>query len=309
MIGSIERVTLRQVWRHGAHDFTVWLEANLGVLSDAVGLNLTSIEREHSAGNFSVDLLAEDDSGESGVIENQLERSDHDHLGKLLTYLATVGATKAIWIVAEPRPEHVSAVSWLNESSTASVYLFKIEAIRIADSPPAPLLTLIVGPSDEIKQAAQSKQEKAGRHAARRRFWTGLLTVAKERTLLHSSISPSDHGWIGTGAGKQGITFNYHVRQHDASIGLYIDRGKDGDEENLRIFGALYQMKTEVENAFGEVLEWNPLDTRRACWIGWQTLIGGYRDEEKSEEVQLVLVDAMIRFEAALRPHLNRLNI
>jgi hypothetical protein len=171
MIGKIERVPLRTVWKHEAYDFTQWLEENLDVLNEALDLTLTGAEREQSAGSFSVDLVAEDEAGGTVVIENQLEKSDHDHLGKLVTYLTALGAKTAIWIVAEPRPEHVGAITWLNESSSASFYLVKVEAIRIGESPPAPLLTLIVGPSEEAREVGKTKKDLAERHLLCRRFW------------------------------------------------------------------------------------------------------------------------------------------
>src|SRR4051794_23918514 len=114
-IGKIERVPLREVWRHEARDLTTWLVENVDVLNDALGLGLVSAERERAAGAFSVDLVAQDADGRTVVIENQLERSDHDHLGKLVTYTAMTDANVAVWIVSEPRPEHVRAVSWLND--------------------------------------------------------------------------------------------------------------------------------------------------------------------------------------------------
>ena len=147
-IGSLQRVALREVWPHEALDFTPWLEENIDVLNNAIDLSLSIVEREQAAGDFSVDLVAEDESGNPIIIENQLERSNHDHLGKLITYLTAIGAKAAIWIVADPRPEHIGAISWLNESSSAAFYLIKVEAVRIGDSPPAPLLTLIVGSSE-----------------------------------------------------------------------------------------------------------------------------------------------------------------
>jgi hypothetical protein len=103
-IGKIERVPLRDVWRHEAHDLTTWLEENIDVLNDALDANLSNVDREQSAGAFSVDLVAEDDSGAAVVIENQLERSNHDHLGKLITYTAAMEARAAIWIVSDPAP-------------------------------------------------------------------------------------------------------------------------------------------------------------------------------------------------------------
>ena len=164
MIGSLQRVDLRKVWPHEALDFTPWLEENIDVLNNAIDLSLSIVEREQQAGNFSVDLVAEDESGDPVIIENQLERSNHEHLGKLITYLTTIGAKAAIWIVADPRPEHISAISWLNESSSASFYLLKLEAVRIEDSPPAPMLTLIVGSSEESQEAGETKKEFTERY-------------------------------------------------------------------------------------------------------------------------------------------------
>ena len=127
MIEKLQRVALREVWKHEALDFTKWLEENIDVLNDVLDLSLSSAESEQSAGAFSVDVLAEDEAGNPVVIENQLEASNHDHLGKLITYLTAIEARTAVWIVANPRPEHVRAMSWLNESSTASFYLVKVK--------------------------------------------------------------------------------------------------------------------------------------------------------------------------------------
>ena len=118
-IGKLERLPLREVWKHEALDFTHWLHENIDVLNTALDLNLVNVDREQAAGSFSIDLVAEDGSGGTVVIENQLEKSNHDHLGKLVTYLTAMGATVAIWIVSDPRPEHVAAITWLNESSSA----------------------------------------------------------------------------------------------------------------------------------------------------------------------------------------------
>ena len=122
-IRRIKQINLRDVWPHEAHDFTTWLEENIDVLSEelSVGLDPESVRREQSAGAFSVDLVADDESGETVIIENQLSRSDHDHLGKVLTYAAAFESNTAIWIVGDPRPEHVKAATWLNDSSDLSL--------------------------------------------------------------------------------------------------------------------------------------------------------------------------------------------
>lgn len=157
---------------------------------------------EQAAGDFSVDLVAEDEDGNPVVIENQLEKSNHDHLGKLLTYLVAREAKAAIWIVSDPRPEHVKAITWLNESSSAAFYLVKIEAIKIEESLPAPLLTMVVGPSEEAKGVGEKKKEWEKREIIRHRFWTGLLDKAAKQTDLYATVSPSKGGWKRQAQGR-----------------------------------------------------------------------------------------------------------
>jgi Domain of unknown function (DUF4268) len=307
LIQKITRMPLRAAFRHEAHDFTRWLEENIDVLNDVIDITLSNAVREQAAGDFSVDLVAEDESGAKVIIENQLEKSNHDHLGKVITYLVAMEARAAVWIVSDPRPEHVSAITWLNESSSASFYLIKLEAIKIGESAPAPLLTLIVGPSASTKAVGKAKQEFAERYDIRQQFWTGLLDYAKTKTRLHTGISPSKYGWIGTGAGRSGLAYNYVVWEHEAAAELYIDRGKDADVENKTLFDALVAKKGEIESAFGGELEWEQLDNKRACRIRKSVEVGGFRDSDKSAATFAAMVDAMIRLERALKPHVQKL--
>lgn len=190
-INRIKRIPLRQVWKREVRDFTFWLQDNPDVLTEVVGIDLLNIEREQSAGNFQVDLLAEDSIGNTVIIENQLEKSDHDHLGKVITYLTAFEAKKAIWIVGEPRSEHVAAISWLNESTDCEFYLIMLEAIRIGDSDPAPLMTLIVGPSELTREASSAKKDKSIRHQKRYAFWSQLLEKSKKEHSLFNSYFDS----------------------------------------------------------------------------------------------------------------------
>ena len=307
MIGKIKRVPLRAVWKHEAHDFTKWLAENIDVLNEILDLNLSSAESEKNAGAFNVDITAEDSDGNPVIIENQLEKSDHDHLGKLITYLTSIDAKTAIWIVSEPRPEHIRAITWLNEAGTAKFYMVRVEAVKIGESEPAPLLSLIVGPSPEGEIIGGEKKVLAERHKIRQAFWKQLLEYAKTKTKLHSGISPSIYNWIGTGAGIRGLGYNYSITQHEANVELYIDKGKDFPEENFAIFDRLFSFKDEIEHDFGESLDWQRMEERRACRIR-KVIIGGYRDdEEKWPEIHAAMVDAMIRFEKAIRPHLKNL--
>lgn len=309
MIGKIERRALREVWRHEALDFTRWLSNNIDVLSEIIDIELSNAEREQAAGTFNVDIVAEDELGQTVIIENQLEKSDHDHLGKLITYLTAFEAKTAIWIVAEPRPEHVRALTWLNESTDASFYLLKVEAIQIGDSPPAPLLTTIVAPSEEGREVGEKKRELAERHHLRKRFWTELLDYAKTKTRLHANVSPSHQTSVTTGAGRTGLGFSYVINQHEAGVELYIDRGKDRAEENAAILEELFSHREEIEEAFGESLDWQRLEGKRACRIRKDLTVGGYRDEERWPAIFEAMVDAMVRLERALKPYIQQLAI
>lgn len=309
MIGKLQRVPLRDVWKHEALDFTKWLRDNIDVLNDVIDLTLSGAESEQPTTEFKVDIVAEYGAGNVAVIENQLEKSDHDHLGKLITYLTALDAQAGIWIVEEPRPEHVRAVAWLNESSAAAFYLLKAEAVKIGDSSPAPLLTLIVGPSEASREVGETKKELAERHLLRQRFWAGLLEKAKERTRLHANISPTTDNWIAAGVGKSGLGLSYVIRMHDSHVELAIDRGKDSAEENRAIFDALAESREAIESEFGEPLQWDKVEGRRVCRIKKQIDLGGYLNEPRWPEIQDAMIDAMVRLESALRPHVERLPV
>lgn len=305
-IGTIQRVPLREVWRHEALDFTTWLEHNSDVLSDALGVTIDNVERERSAGTFSVDLVGEDEAGNAVVIENQLEKSDHDHLGKLITYLAAFEAKTAIWVVSDPRPEHVGAITWLNESVAATFFLVKVEAIRIGSSPAAPLLTLITGPSAETRQVGVKKQERVERHDFRQAFWTGLLDQARGQRHPHSAVSPGTDGWLGAGSGLSNVHFTYAIRRHNAGVQLIMER--PDEESNRAIFDALYAERQAIEADFGGPLDWDRLEGRKRCFIGVTLDGGGYReDEDRWPEIQRRMIDAMTGLEQALRPRLQNL--
>lgn len=307
-IGKLHRVPLREVWVHEARDFTTWLEQNPDVLSDLIDLPLDNVERERRAGSFNVDLVAEDRSGDTIVIENQLEKSDHDHLGKLITYLSALEAKAAIWIVSEPRPEHVGAITWLNESPLARFYLIKAEAVRIGDSPAAPLLTLITGPSQEAREVGAQKQERIERHDLREAFWASLLERAKVRSRLHSGVSAGTDTWLSAGSGRSGIHYTYVLRQHDTDVELRIEG--PNEVENHAIFNALFQHRGEVERDFGDVLEWNLVQGRKKCSIVKNLSAGGYRTDQAAwPEIQERMIEAMVRLEEAVKGRVAALSV
>lgn len=307
-ITKLDIVPLRQAFPHEAHSFTIWLEANIEALSDRLDLELTVLEREKAVGSFNLDLYCEDRNGNKVIVENQLERTDHDHLGKLLTYLVNLEAKTAIWVTPEVRPEHERVIDWLNEWSGAdyAFYLVRVEAIRIGDSPYAPLFTVLARPDTQTRQIGDTKKELAARETQQIEFWTQLLALSKGRTPLFSAVSPSDDSWLTTGAGRSGLAYLYLVRRDAASVEFSIDVGNA--ERNKAIYDALYAEADDINAQFGQPLEWHRNDTSRLSKVRYTIAgFGGLRTPETWPQLQAKMIDAMVRLEAAFRPRIARL--
>jgi len=296
----MEKVKLREVWEHEESDFTPWLQNNIDVLNEVldregIDLSLSDPEREENTENFYVDIVAKDDLGNIIIIENQLEKSNHDHLGKLITYLATTEARAAIWIVSEPRQEHIDAISWLNKSQLANFYLIKLEAYKIDDSSPAPLLTLIVKPGIRIDDPDPRYQ-----------FWASLLEKMKPKSDLFANITPQRSIWILKGAGRFGLSYQFVIHRHDAQVLFAINRAK---EESKIIFDKLFESKQGIGLKFAGELDWQRKDNLKSSLIVNTISIGGYHDDDKWEKIQDAMIDAMIRLNGALKQHIEDLNL
>ncbi len=157
----------------------------------------------------------------------------------------------------------------------------------------------------QLLSEGERRQELAPRHVLRLEFWEQLLEQAKKRTSLHARIRPGKDHWIAAGAGKGGLAFTYVIRMGDAQVELYIDQGEA--EVNKRIFDQLLASKKKTEAVFGEPLEWQRLDDRRACRIRHLLTLGGLADRDDWPEIQEAMIDAMVRLEKALKPQIKRL--
>lgn len=304
MVGKVERVALRNVWKNEARDFTVWLADNLELLSDLIGGPIELIETEKSVGTFNVDILAEDMNGNAVVIENQLEKTDHDHLGKVLTYTTNLEAKTAIWITSNPRKEHAEAISWLNEYTPVNFFLIKVEAITIDDSKPAPLFSVICEPNEDTKKIGEKKAELSQANYKRMAFWERLLERSQGKTSLFSNVKPVASSWISTGIGLSGLSLNYTITNNVGGVELYIDKGNDGKETNKARFDYLYERKDEIESNLKVSFEWYRLDDKRASRIK-KVFSTGLYDEEKQERLQDEMIEFMIAFEKELKQHIS----
>lgn len=178
--GRLEDVSLRSAWGHEALDFTPWLAANLDRLSEAIGIPLELVEQEARVTSFAADILARNPSDDTLVlIENQLEDSDHTHLGQIMTYLAGLSARLVVWIAPGFREAHLSAIKWLNENTdqTFAFFAVKVRVVRIGDSPLAPLFDVVERPNNwerSVQERAREAREPSGIGQFRRDFWTHL---------------------------------------------------------------------------------------------------------------------------------------
>lgn len=307
MIGKMERVDLREVWKNEARDFTSWLFDNIDILGDELNVSITPIEKEKRVGSFSADILAESEEGDPILIENQLQKTDHNHLGKLLTYVSNLEAKKAIWISKEPRSEHERAIEWLNElTSDVDFYLVKIEAYKIGDSDPAPKFTVIAGPTESGKVVGSEKKELAERHKKRLKFWEGLLKINKNKTKYFSNCKPKIYYYTECSSGISGFSYYYAIKQKSASIGLTINREKE--EINNNIFNQLLQNKDKIEKSFGEEFYWFNKKGIKSSFIFKEYEYAGLKNEDRWEQLQNDMVDGMLRLIGAFDKYIRALD-
>lgn len=213
-LGTIMKVELRDVWPHEALNFTKWLseEENLALLSDAVGIELELVETESSVGSFNVDISAQESgTGRKAVIENQLEDTNHDHLGKIITYAAGKDAEVVIWVVARARDEHRRAIEWLNQhtDSNFGFFLVEIELWKIGDSKPAPRFNVVEQPNEWTKSIKLS-EGLTETERVKLSYWTKYYEIAEATPEFLAEFKPrkpsKDH-WSTLSCGNS----SYHM--------------------------------------------------------------------------------------------------
>lgn len=180
-LGTLKNVDLREAWKNEAYDFTPWVSENLELLGKTLGLDLELVETEKSVGGYSLDILARDMStGEYVAIENQLEQTDHSHLGQLITYASGVGAKAAVWISAVVRDEHRQAMEWLNENTSSNLAFFavQVELLQIDNSSPAPNFKIIASPNEWITDITVDR-EKTDKQKLYHEFFEDVLNRVK----------------------------------------------------------------------------------------------------------------------------------
>jgi hypothetical protein len=268
-LSKLKKVDLREEWKHEATDFTNWLaqNENIQLLSEEIGIDIALIQTEASVGNFSVDILAEEDNtGRKIVIENQLETTNHDHLGKIITYASGFDAEIVIWIVKDVRDEHKQAVDWLNEHTDDKINFFAIrmELWQIGDSPYAPKFHVVSKPNDWAKaiKKSTSRSDLSDRRLMQLEFWTQFREYATshQSSLRLRKAFPQHWYDISIGNSKVHLSLVVDADNDQVRCELYIPDSKP-------LFKALRNKKDEIESELVHELEWMELDGKKASRI------------------------------------------
>ena len=263
-LGRLIKVPLRDFWKGEASVFTPWLarEENISLLSETIGIELEVEAQERNVGPFRADILCRDTVTDNWVlIENQLERTNHTHLGQLLTYAAGLDAVTVVWIAERFTDEHRAALDWLNEitGERFSFFGLEVELWRIGNSPMAPKFNVVSHPNAWTKTA--SRISPSGELTPTKQlyleYWTGLQDLLEQRDGVIKPVKPWSRNWIGFGIGRSKflLAASASVREKWICVSLTL-RGPDAKPH----FHLLERDKVDIEEAIGAELEWDEKD-------------------------------------------------
>ena len=270
-LGNLEKINLREVWAREDTHFTQWLakEENISVLLDEIGVSAENIKTEDNAGKFNCDITADEvESGKKIIIENQLEKTDHSHLGQLLTYASSFDASIIVWVVADTRDEHKQAIEWFNKNMTENIsfFLVKIEVWKIGDSIPAPKFNIVVEPNDWAKITSNkgtTNKELTDTKLEKLKFWEELKDYSDNNpSKLRITRKPRPQHWYSMSIGIRhiGLNFIHNTRTSSIAVDIYINQQD--------IYDKIQSRKDFFESLCGELeLEWLALPEKKASRI------------------------------------------
>ena len=306
-IGRIERVRVRSIWLDEAQDFTPWLAANLSLLGDELGLDLELVEQEAAVGDFSLDILAKDILSDRQVaIENQLEGSDHQHLGQLLTYASGHNAGIVVWIASGFREEHRSAIEWLNRGTNDEIdfYAVEVSAIRIGDSLTAPLFQTLARPPRRIPRG----REPSARDEWYGEFYRPLLDRLEGTDLRWSRRWGPSEQYFESGFNhiRLGVSLSGE-RQTNVMVWIQFPDGETTDQ----VFDALYEYHDSINEQLGLPVDspsgvwWNPRETRRYALLTLNKDQWEARGDAAHDEIREWMAEYLEKFYRVFKPRLQ----
>lgn len=296
-IGKLTEVDVRDLWKHEQYDFSNWLakEENIKLLDDEIGLTLIDINKEVYIGSYRCDLVAKDETtGQIVIIENQLEATNHDHLGKIITYAAGLDAKTIIWIVKEAREEHKAAIEWLNNNSSEEIGFFLIElhAYKINDSLPAPMFKVVEKPNNFTKTSKQNYSDKELNRSQNERlmFWEEFNTVIVAKGKPFSVRKPTTDHWydVAIGTSEAHLAINLVNKENKIVLELYI-------LDNKNLFDHIYEDKEKIENTLQMSFSWERLDGKKASRIKHDVLGLDFSDHSNYPQLMDECIEKILK--------------
>lgn len=310
-LGKLEEITdLRSVWSHEALEFTPWLanEENLSILADTLGIEIALEETESSIGDFSVDILAKEvGTDKSIIIENQLEDTNHDHLGKLITYASGKNASYIIWIVKRAREEHKSAIEWLNNHTDDSVAFFLVEVklYKIGNSDPAPKFEVIEEPNNWAKEVRKLNSNVGDIYGEtqlhRLEYWTAFNNYAFENDLFRREFKkrkPSTNHWMSLYIGNSECHLEILQLKVRSSLGVQF-----WINDNKELFKTLEEHKTDINREVGAELVWDELPGKKASSISIEKKYDTYNKDDWNNQFEWIM-SVLIKMKKAFKKYL-----
>ena len=305
-LGKLSEIKdLRTIWPHEANDFTPWLsqDDNISFLADAIGMDITVDETESSVGDFNVDIFAtETGTDRKIIIENQLEDTNHDHLGKLITYASGKSANVIVWVVKRAREEHKAAIEWLNNHTDDDVafFLCEIKLYRIGDSEPAVKFDVIEKPNDWAKKVKKN-DSISETHQKRYDYWVAFQDYAFQNSQFSKAFrrrKPSTDHWMDFSVGSSAchIAVSQIQKRDQLVVELYINEDKD-------LFHTLYDNKTSIEDEIGFSFDWRELPERKASRIVLENNVS-FNDKSQWNKQFDWLIDVMIKMRKTFKKYL-----
>lgn len=305
-IGKLKEIDVRNLWQHEQHDFSAWLskENNLEYLNDILGLTLTDVNTEEYVGPFRCDIVAKDETtNDVVIIENQLEPTNHEHLGKTITYAAGLNAKYIVWIAKKAKEEHRAAIEWLNNNSSQNInfFLIEIHAYQIGDSEPAPLFKIIEQPNDFIKaDKINSKNGELNKTQSERLvFWDQFnQAVIEHNKLFNVRKATTDHWYhVAIGTSDAHIAITLVNKENKIGVELHISDDK-------RLFDKLHSNKEAIESEFGAKLQWNRLDERKASRIIYYIDGLNFDDRSNYPDLNEKIISTVIKMRKVFKKYL-----
>jgi len=314
-LGRLQPVSVRDVWENEASNFTPWLaeEENLTLLGEILGLELALEGKEKNVGPFKADILCKDTlTGQYVLIENQLQRTDHNHLGQLITYAAGLEAVTIVWIADRFTDEHRAALDWLNEISDESAHFFglEVELWRIGDSLIAPKFNIVSKPNEWSKSVSQvaRRVERGDLTPAQElylNFWTAFHDFLSKRNGTVKPQKPSSDHWGDFAIGRTGFLLRALLSVQADRVGLSLIIYHPDAKPHYFL---LEQEKEEIEIEIGESLEWRPLPDNKESQIRILKFNVGLEEEKNWPEIFKWIVEHLETFNKSFRPRIKQLD-